>query len=102
MSQAEDKIRQCYGIDDDRQALSCVKREVAEFKGECKPRLVLLVKKGCEGCAESKDQFREDIKAGTVRPVDITSEEGKHLARLNGISTVPSFLVLDCTDKAIV
>jgi hypothetical protein len=97
----KEAIQECYNIEDNDQAMSCIKREIKEAPG-CKPGLVLLVKEGCDGCKESKAAYREDIKAGIVRTVDIRSAEGVKIAKQNGIDTVPSFLVLGCDGEAIV
>jgi hypothetical protein len=99
---SSDAIRECYNIEDTSQAMSCIKREIKEATGGCKPRMVLLTKEGCAGCKESKKAYEGDIAAGIVKAIDIRTPEGARLAKLNGIDTVPSFLILDCQDNAIV
>lgn len=98
----EDAIRQCYGIDDDHEAMGCIKTKIREVTDSCKPRLVLLVREGCGGCAESKKAYAADIKSGDIKTVSINSEEGRRIAQQNNVETVPSLLVLDCHDDAIV
>ena len=98
----EDAIRECYNIEDNGQSMSCIKKAIRETTDGCKPKMVLLVKEGCPGCKESKAAYKDDIKSGALRTVDIKSPEGVLIAKRNGVSTVPSYLILDCDNLAIV
>ena len=98
-----EKIKECYKIEDDPQALSCVKNVIKQTRSEpgCKPRMILLVQEGCTGCAEEKEHYKEDIKNGIVSMIDIRTDEGKEIAKKNDIFAVPALLILDCENKAI-
>jgi len=96
-----DEVKQCYKIEDDEQALSCVKNLVKQSQGSCQPRMVLLVQEGCSGCAEEKIHYKDDIASGLVKMVDITTSEGKEIAKKNSIYAVPALLIVDCNNLAI-
>jgi hypothetical protein len=96
-----EKIRDCYKIDDDGQAMECIKTVIRQSQDTCKPRLVLLVREGCEGCQEEKVHYKGDIESGLVSSIDILSPEGKQIALRNKIDAVPALLILDCQGNAI-
>ena len=97
----EESVKKCYESEEDSQALSCVKNVIANPEPGCKPRIVLLVREGCGGCAEEMARYKSDIDSGMLNVVDIFSEEGKAIARRNQIDMVPAILILDCQDQAI-
>lgn len=96
-----EKVKQCLAIENDDQALSCVREEIRRDTGSCRDRLVLLVKEGCTGCAEEKARFKKEIETGEVTVIDITTDEGRMIAEKNELYYVPAVLVLDCQGKAL-
>lgn len=96
-----EEIKQCYAIPDDNDALSCIKKRVAESQDPCRPRIVLLVQENCGGCMEEKARYKKDIDSGIVTPVDINTQEGLEIAQHNEIEAVPALLILDCQNNAI-
>jgi len=98
---SEAEVKQCYTIDSDDNALNCIKQVVRNTSGDCKPRIVLLVREGCDGCREEKARYKSDIDSGIINVVDIFSSEGKEIARKNDIDAVPAVLIVDCHDLAI-
>lgn len=99
---ANEEIKECYKVDDDNQAMTCIKKVVQNTNDNCKPRIVLLYQDHCEGCKESKDQYKNEIAAGVITPIDFFSSEGKEIAKRNDIAAVPALLILDCQNNAIV
>ena len=97
------RIEDCYKIEDDNQALSCIKGVIREVDaGEtCKPRIVLLVQENCGGCAEEKAKYKNDIDSGVIQLVDIYSDDGRDIAKRNNIEAVPAVLILDCKNTLI-
>ena len=102
MTTNEESVKLCYAHEDDDKAFECIKGVVKNpDPGSCAPRLVLLVREGCDGCRQEKEHYKDEIASGLVTTVDIFSEKGKEIARRNEIDAVPALLVLDCQDKAI-
>jgi len=102
MTTNEESVKLCYAHEDDDKAFECIKGVVKNpDPGSCAPRLVLLVREGCDGCRQEKEHYKTEIAAGMVTPVDIFSDEGKDIARRNDIDFVPALLVVDCGNKAI-
>jgi hypothetical protein len=96
----EEAVKKCYANEDDK-ALSCIKEVIKHPEPGCTPRMILLVREGCDGCLQEKERYAGDIKTGLVNVVDILSEQGKEIARRNEIDFVPALLIVDCGDKAI-
>ena len=94
-------IKHCFNIEDGQESLSCVKQAVREYKGPCAPKLVLLTQKDCPHCAEERAWQAADIKTGVVTEIDVLSDEGKEIVKLNEIDAVPALLLLDCKNKLI-
>jgi hypothetical protein len=102
MTTNEESVKLCYAHEDDNEALECIKGVVKNpAPGSCAPRLVLLVREGCDGCRQEKEHYKDEIASGLVTTVDIFSEKGVEIARKNQIDFVPALLVVDCGDKAI-
>lgn len=95
------KIKQCYNLDDDSAALSCIKEEIKNNRDSCQPKIVLLVSDNCEVCAAEKSIHQRDIEAGLIRLVNIKTREGTEIALRNKIDIVPAILVLDCENSLI-
>lgn len=94
------KIDQCYTIEDNQQALDCLK-EATKEESPCKSRLVLFTKKGCSGCKEERKANKADIEAGRIEEISLNSKEGRAIADKNGLVFVPALVVLDCHDNII-
>lgn len=102
MPTANDRIQQCYLVDDDVKALDCIKEVVRDPGPEsCKPAIVLLVKEGCILCAEEKEKYKHDIADGTIKLVDVTTKEGLEIANRNHVSDLPAVLIVDCNNQFI-
>jgi hypothetical protein len=99
---ADEQVKECFKIEDDPEAMACIKQAVRVADGPCKPRIVLLVKEGCSGCAEEKQHYSQEISDGTIKLLDIETKEGFEVAKRNQILGVPALLILDCRDNAIV
>jgi hypothetical protein len=97
----EELVKRCYSHEDDKQAMDCIKEVVKHPEPGCQPRLVLLVREGCDGCRQEKEHYKSEIAAGLVTTVDIFSPEGIDIAKRNAVDAVPALLVLDCKDTAI-
>lgn len=98
---ASDEIQRCYAIEDNTEALACLKKAVQNASGSCKPRLVLLTQEGCTPCKEERVHHKEAIAAGTIQEVDFNSPEGKRIAEKNDIDFTPSLILVDCHDAII-
>lgn len=103
MEPHEKATQDCLAMENNQQALNCLKRVVDEYKGsnECAPRLVLLVQDGCVPCKEETALHQESIDQGTVEKIKIDSPRGIAIAQRNDISLIPSLVLLDCNDNLI-
>ena len=103
MKDPTDEVQACLLIEDDKEALSCLKDLIKNWpaEGECKPSLVLLGQGNCVPCNEEYDLHAEAIAAGIIEVVDIYSERGADIAKRNDIEATPALLLLDCTDTII-
>ncbi len=101
LKKKQDEIQKCYAIEDDAKALTCLKKVVKEASGDCKPRLVLLTRRGCTPCKEEKEHHKEAITTGTIQEVNLYSPEGQRIAKKNEIDFVPSLILVDCHDNII-
>jgi len=98
MSQA--KINECYAIEDNEEALACL-RKVVQEEGECRPRLVLFTQDKCLPCKQERTRHAGDIAQGIIEEINIDTPVGATLAAINAIDMIPSLVVLDCHDKII-
>ena len=92
----------CLGIEDNKEALDCLKKVVASSSGPCRPQLVLLVAKDCEYCAEQEVIHKSDIDAGLIKKLDVASREGIDVIEKNDLEYIPALILLDCNGKIIV
>lgn len=97
---SQDKVNECYAIEDNEEALACLKKVVQE-EGECRPRLVLFTQNKCVPCKEERARHKQDISEGIIEEINIDTPIGATLAEKNGIDMIPSLVVLDCNDKII-
>lgn len=97
---SESKIIDCYKIEDNQQALSCLKEAVQEA-GPCRTRLVLFTQGNCSSCKKERERFQDDLQSGTIEEIKIDSPEGRKIADKNGIDFAPALVVLDCHDNII-
>ena len=103
MESHEKATQDCLAIEEDRAALACLKRVVAEYSGSdiCRPKLVLLVQDGCVPCKEEATLHAADIAKGIVEKINISSPEGLAIAKQNDIDFIPSLILLDCHNNLI-
>ena len=101
MNESADKVQECYAIEDNSEALNCLKKVVKEATGECKPRLVLFTQDGCPHCEDEKKLRKNDIAQGVIQVMNLDSLEGLAIARKNDIDFVPALVLLDCQDNII-
>lgn len=94
-------IRQCYIIENDDEALDCIKKEIAVSKDACKAKMVLLVQDGCMSCKEQVKRYQEDIAAGRISVIDAKTKEGLEIAKKNELNATPYLLILDCNNMMI-
>lgn len=97
---SQSKVNDCYAIQDNSEALACLKKVVQE-KTECRPRLVLFTQTKCRSCKQERTRHAEDIAQGIIEEISIDSLEGATIAQKNDIDFIPSLVVLDCHDKII-
>ena len=68
MENHEKATQDCLAIEENIQALNCLKKVVSESGGSsCPPQLVLLVQDNCIPCKEETALHAADIANGTVR-----------------------------------
>ena len=103
MEKHERDTQDCLAIEENREALNCLKRIVAEYSGSnvCRPKLVLLVQDGCVPCKEETALHADDIAMGIVKKINVASVEGLAIAKKNNIDAIPSLILLDCHDNII-
>jgi len=103
MKQHEKDTQDCLAIEEDKSALACLKRVVAQYSDSdvCRPKLVLLVQHGCIPCKEEMARHAEDIARGIVQKIFSDSPEGLVIAKKNDITVIPSLVLLDCHDRLI-
>ena len=97
---SQSKITACYAIEDNKQALACLK-EVVQEKAPCRPRLVLFTQTKCRSCKQERTRYAKDIAEGIIEELNIDSPEAATIAQKNGIDFIPSLVVLDCRDNII-
>lgn len=97
---SQDRINECYAIEDNEQALACLKKVVQE-EGTCRPRLVLFTQTNCQSCKQELKRHSQDIGEGIIEEINIDSPEGATIAQKNSIDLIPSLVVLDCHDNII-
>ena len=103
MKPHEKATQDCLSIEEDKEALNCLKRVVKEYAGSdiCRPKLVLLVQKNCIPCKEEMALHAEDIAKGIIQKIEADSPEGLKIAVKNDITFIPSLILLDCHDNLI-
>ena len=94
------KIINCYEIEDNQQALACLKEETQKPTA-CRARLVLFTEGNCSSCKTERKKYQDDISSGSIEEISIDSPEGIKIADKNGITFVPALVVLDCHDNII-
>lgn len=101
MSEQQQKIDDCYAIENDKDALACLKELVSSAEGNCRPKLVLLTQEGCLPCSEEKAFRQKDIDKGIIQELSIDTQEGFDVAAKNEIEDFPALVLLDCDGKLI-
>ena len=103
MKPHEQDTQDCLAVENDTEALACLKRIVAQYSGSnvCRPKLVLLVQDGCIPCKEEAALHADDIAKGIIQKVSVNSPEGLAIAKQNGIDLIPSLILLDCHGNLI-
>lgn len=97
---SQSKINECYAIEDNDEALACLK-QVVQQESECRPRLVLFTETGCRPCKQERTRYAKDIAEGIIEEISIDSPVGATIAQKNAIDFIPSLVVLDCHDTII-
>ncbi len=101
MIDQQKKIDGCFSIENNKNALACLKELVSTAKGDCRPKLVLLTQERCIPCAEERELHKEDIARGIVQELSVNTPEGLEVAVKNEIQSIPALVLLDCKDKLI-
>ena len=103
MKPHEKDTQDCLVIEEDKSALACLKRVVAQYSESdvCRPKLVLLVQKNCIPCKGETALHAHDIALGIIQKIPLDSPEGIEIAKKNDISNIPSLILLDCNNKLI-
>ena len=103
MKPHEQDTQDCLAIEENKSALDCLKRVVAQYSGSdiCRPKLVLLAQDNCIPCREETTLHAEDIAKGIIQKISYDSPEGLAIAKKNDISLIPSLVLLDCHDNLI-
>lgn len=101
MTEQQKKIDGCFAIEDNQEALACLKKVVGKAEGTCRPKLVLLTQESCTPCEEERARHKEDIDKGIVKEVSVDTPEGFEIATKNEIEVFPALVLLDCEDKLI-
>ena len=103
-SEADSRIQKCLSIDDNDNALNCLKREVqalAKEPGICRPRLVLFTQESCTPCSEERNLHKNEIDKGLIQEISLDTPYGLSVAEKNGIDFAPAVVLLDCNDNVI-
>lgn len=100
MSQQKD-VDKCYTLEDNAEALECMKDIVRESSGKCKPQLVLFTEEGCTPCEEEKTIHKDAIKEGIIKELSVNTEEGLKVAIDIELDYLPALVMLDCNNKII-
>lgn len=103
MKPHEQDTQECLKIEENKSALDCLKRVVAQYSGSdvCRPKLVLLVQENCVPCKEELALHAEDIANGIIQKIQADSPEGLVIAERNDITLIPSLILLDCNNDLI-
>lgn len=103
MKPHEKDTQNCLAIEENKAALDCLKRVVAQYSGSdvCRPKLVLLVEDNCVPCEGEVALHKEDIAMGIIQKIPFDSPEGMAIAKKNDITLFPSLLLLDCNNNLI-
>ena len=103
MEPHERDTQDCLAIEDGKTALNCLKKVVEQYSDSdvCRPKLVLLVQKGCDSCKEEIAKLADDIAKGIIQKINVASPEGMAIAEKNDIEIVPSLILLDCHENII-
>jgi len=103
MKPHEKATQDCLAMEENKAALNCLKKVVAQYSGSdvCRPKLVLLVQKGCVPCKEETDLHADDIAKGIIQRIQVDSPEGMAIVNKNDIEYIPSLILLDCHDNLI-
>ena len=99
--QQQENIDGCFAIEDNKDALACLKEVVSKAKGDCPPKLVLLTQESCTPCEEERELHKEDIAKGVIQELSVDTEEGFEVAAKNEIDFFPALVLLDCDNKLI-
>ena len=97
----QQKIDSCYAIEDNKNALSCLKEVVRTAEGTCRPKLVLFTQENCVPCKKERARHQEDIAKGIIQELSIESPEGLEIAHRNKIEYFPALVLLDCNNNLI-
>lgn len=103
-SEVNEALRSCYSVEQNDEAFSCLKDAVRSFAGRedvCRPRLVLFTHPRCSSCQEEKAAHQKEIQEGIIEEIDLSTEEGRAIARQNDIGFVPALVVLDCNNRLV-
>lgn len=97
----QQKIDACYAIEQDKEALECLKDIIRAAEGECKPKLVLFTQEACPPCVEEEARHEEAIKEGVIQKLSVDTEQGMTFAIKNEIEYFPSLVLTDCNYNVI-
>ena len=103
MKPHEKDTQDCLAIEEDKSALDCLKKVVAQYSDSdvCRPKLVLLVEENCVPCKGETALHADDIARGIVQKIRFDSPEGIAIAKKNDITSFPSLVLLDCHNNLI-
>ncbi len=97
----QEQFDECYTIENNQEALACLKDMVKSSTGSCRPKLVLLTQGNCIPCRDEKSLHKADIATGVIQEVGIDSPEGLEIIAKNGIDSIPALLFLDCNNNLL-
>lgn len=97
----QQKIDDCFAIENNKRALACLKELVKTAEGTCHPKLVLFTQENCTPCKRERTRHREDIANGIIQEISIETPEGLEIAHRNKIEFFPTLVLLDCKNNLI-
>lgn len=97
-----EKVTSCFDIENKEESFACVRKAIREETGSCHSRIVLLTQESCAVCAEEKARRQKDIEAGEISVVDVDSEDGRDIVKINELDSIPALIVVDCHNQMIV
>lgn len=101
LSELPEVFRACLALETENRAACLIEvTKATPLEGEtCGLHLVLLTQEGCPYCTEAKELYAPYLAEGSVREVDIDSDDGRRLVAASGTKETPELLAVDCDEE---